>query len=266
MSLPLSYLKCVYDYRSIIGMMATKAIQSRYAGSLTGSAWYIINPVMMLLVYWFVFSVGFKVQPVGGVPFAVVFFSGLIPWMTFSESLTVNTNVITENAYLVTKTVFPTEILPVVNLASGLVSHGFMLIILTLLLLLYGIPFSLYNLQFLYYLVGLSVLGLGLGWFFSAMNVFYRDAGQILGIILNVWFWMTPIVWGMDMIPLKYQYVVKLNPMYYIIEGYKFSFIYHTPFWQSYRLGVYFWCVCLAVLILGGLTFRRLKPEFADVL
>lgn len=141
-----------------------------------------------------------------------------------------------------------------------------MTVILMVLLILNNVPFSLYNLQFLYYLAALSVFSLGLGWFFSSMNVLYRDAGQVLGVILNMWFWLTPIVWGLDIIPEKYQYFVKLNPLYYIVEGYRFSFLYHIPLWHSYSVAIYFWAVCLLSFIAGAFVFRRLKPEFAEVL
>lgn len=261
-----NFIKKVYTYRSIIRAMAVREIQSRYAGTLAGFVWSVVNPLMIILVYWFVFSVGFKVQPVGNVPFIVVFMSGMIPWTMFAETLMANTNAIIANAHLVKKTVFPTEILPIVNLAASFISHGIMLIILIALLLLNNIPFSLYNLQILYYLVALSVFTIGLGWIFSAVNVFYRDTGQILGVITNMWFWLTPVVWLMDIIPGKYQYIIKLNPMYYIVDGYKTSFIYHAPFWQNYELGLYFWSVSLFIFVIGGLTFRKLKPEFADVL
>ncbi len=264
--LPFNFLKQIYIHRSMIKVMAIREIQTRYVGTLAGFVWFIINPLMMLLVYWFIFSVGFKVKPAGNVPFVVVFFCGLIPWTTFSETLAANTNAIIGNAGLVKKTVFPTEILPLVNLVASLVSHCIMLVILMVLLLLNNIPSSLYIFQFLYYLAALSVFALGLSWFLSAVNVFYRDVGLMLSVLLNMWFWLTPIVWGIEMIPEEYQYIIKLNPIYYIVDGYKSSFIYHVPFWHNYHLGIYFWGVCLSMFLFGGLIFRKLKPEFADVL
>ena len=261
-----NFLIKVYKYRSLIRTMAVREIQTRYAGTLAGFVWSVVNPLMIIVVYWFVFSVGFKVQPVGNVPFIVVFLCGMIPWTMFSESLMANTNAIISNAHLVKKTVFPTEILPIVNLVASFITHGIMLVILLVLLLFNNISFSFYNFQFLYYLVALSVFSIGLGWVFSAVNVFYRDTGQILGVITNMWFWLTPIVWIMDIIPREYQSIIKLNPMYYIVDGYKTSFIYHAPFWQNYELGIYFWSVSLFIFVIGGLTFRKLKPEFADVL
>ena len=266
MKLFFNFLRRIYIYRSIIMTMAIREIQNRYVGTLAGFVWSVINPLMMIFVFWFVFSVGLKIQPVGNVPFIVVFLCGLIPWTMFSETLMANTNSITGNSHLVKKMVFPTEILPIVNLVASLISHGIMLTILIVLLLFTKIPFSIYNFQFLYYLLALSVFTLGLSWCFSAINVFYRDVGQIISVVINMWFWLTPIVWLIDMVPKEYQYIIKLNPIYYIVEGYRSAFIYHVPFWVNYRWGIYFCSLSLFFLIIGGLIFRKLKPEFADVL
>lgn len=250
----------------MIWAMSIREVQSHYAGTVGGMLWSIINPLMFILVYWFVFSVGFKVQPAGGIPFIVVFLCGLMPWSMFAEALTTSTGAISANAHLITKTVFPTEILSIVHITASMITHFVTLAIFILVMLFNNISFSLYNVQFLYYLFALSVFSLGLGWFFSAINVFYKDIGQALSVVLNMWFWFTPIVWLQDMIPHKYQHILKLNPMYYIVDGYKSSFIYHSSIWHNPNGTIYFWIVCIAVFIIGGITFKKLKSEFAEVL
>ncbi|MCM8776512.1 MAG: ABC transporter permease [Candidatus Omnitrophica bacterium] len=262
----INFLKRVAAYRAVIGLMALRTIQYRYAGTLAGMAWSFLQPLMMILVYWLVFSVGFKLQPAQNIPFIVMFLCGLIPWAMFHETLTANVQAITGNPHLVKKTVFPTEILPVVNLAASFISHGIMLVILAVILIWNRIPFSWHNLQFLYYLLALSIFSLGLSWFLSALNVFYRDTSQILSVLLNLWFWLTPVVWMSDLLPAHLRPFIQLNPIYYIIEGYRSSFIYHEPFWHHGGLGLYFWGVSSLALIAGGMIFRRLKPEFADEL
>ena len=262
----LNLVRKVYSHRSLILSMAMQEMRYRYAGTVAGFVWTIINPLATVLVFWFIFSVGFKIQPVNDIPFVVLFFCAYIPWLTFSETLSANTRSIVGHAYLVKKIVFPVEILVVVNLVASLISHGAMLVILSIVMATNGIGFSLYNLQFIYYLGALMLFSLGMGWFFSALNVFFRDTEQIISVMLNLWFWLTPIVWIIDMIPEQYQFIIKINPMYYVAEGYRFSFIYHTPFWDLYRWSGYFWLACLLTFIVGGLVFRKLKPEFADVL
>ncbi len=246
--------------------MAFREMQARYAGTLAGLVWSVVHPLMMILTYWFVFSVGFKAKPTGNVPFIIVFLCGLIPWMTFSEAVMASTIAITGNTLLVTKTIFPTEILPVVNLAASMASQVIMLGILMILLAVYGIGFSLYIFQFLYFLVAMSIFCIGLGWIVSALNVFYRDVSQIMSVMLNMWFWLTPIVWQAGMLPDRFRFLLKLNPMYYIVEGYRMSFIDHVGFWQHWRQGGYFWTVNLIVFAVGGLLFRKLKPDFPEVL
>ena len=261
-----NFIKKVRQHRAMVLAMTVREIQGRYVGTLGGLTWSVINPLMMILVYWFVFSVGFKIQPPGGIPFILVFLCGLIPWTLFSDTLASNTEVILSNKHLATKTVFPTEVLPLINFLASLVTHGIMLVILIIMMWINGIAFSLINFQFLYYLAGLFVFAMGLSWLVAALNVFYRDVGQILRVTLNLWFWLTPIVWLIDMIPEEYHWFLNLNPMMYIVTGYKNSFVYHVPFWDASNPGFYFWAMSLAFFVAGGLIFRKLKPEFAEVL
>jgi ABC-type polysaccharide/polyol phosphate export permease len=260
------FIKLLYSYRFIIGSMSVQEIKRRYAGTLGGFVWAIIHPLMMIIVYWFVFSVGFKVKPMGNVPFIIVFCCGMIPWMTFSESVSVSCNSIIATPHLVSKTVFPLGILPLIQVITGMISHGLMLIILVALLIFNNISLSLWNLQVFYYIFALFLFSLGLSWFVAAVNVFYRDLAQILTVILNIWFWSVPIVWPQNMVPEKYQFIIKFNPMNYIIEGYKNTFISHTPFWSDALLGAYFWVVCIVTLLAGAVVFFKLKSEFAEVI
>jgi len=260
------FIKRAYQSRELIWSMALRTLQSRYVGTLGGFVWSVLNPLMIILVYWFVFSVGFKVKPMGDVPFLVVFLCGFVAWTLFAETLSMNVSAVTGNVHLVKKMVFPTEMIPFVNLIVGLITHGIMLIILFILLFVNHIGFSIHGLQFFYYVFCLIVFCLGLGWAVAALNVFHRDVAQIVGVVLNVWFWLTPIVWVMDMLPAKYQFFIRLNPMFYIVNGYKQSFIYPHFFWHDPKGMLYFWGVSLFLLGLGGYIFKRLKPEFADVI
>jgi len=249
-----------------IKTMAIREIRTRYVDTIGGLIWVLVHPLLVILVYWFVFSVGFRITPPGGVPFILVFLSGFVPWILFNETLTGNIYVLRNNSHLVTKTVFPTEILPVVPLLVSLVAHGVMLVVLLIIMFVSGVSYSIYNFQFLYYLFALTVLILGFSWLFSSINLFFRDTGHIVQALLPLWFWLTPIVWFRDMIPQQYQWFIDLNPLVYIVEGYKKSFIYHTPFWEDLQSGAYFWGVGLVAFVIGGLVFRKLKPEFAEVL
>ncbi len=246
--------------------MAVQEIQKRYAGTVAGFIWSIVNPLITIMVYWFVFSVGLRVQPIGNVPFILFFAAALLPWMTFSETILVNANVIAANTHLIKKMVFPSEILPIVTLVSNLITHFIMLLIFMIIMLVYGISLSAFNIQCLYYMLAMCAFSLGLSWLFSAINVFHKDTAVILGVVLNIWFWLTPIVYGIDVLPKNYHIMLKFNPMFYIVEGYRESFVYNVPLWHHWRNGVYFWALTLALLGVGGYVFKKLKPDFAEML
>jgi lipopolysaccharide transport system permease protein/teichoic acid transport system permease protein len=262
----LRFFRLIVRQRRLIVSMARREIAMHYVGSLLGFMWTFIQPMVMILVFWFVFSVGFKTKPMNDVPFVVWLTAGMAPWFAFADVVTGATGMIVDNAHLIKKTVFPSQILPVVRLVSSFVTHAVFLVVLLGLILFQRLPFSWYYLQFIYYLGCLSVLVLGLGWALSALKPFVRDIGQIVAIVVQIGFWATPIFWDINIMPAAAQQALKLNPMYYIIQGYRDSFLYFVPFWHHPWLTAYFWFVAAAAFVLGALIFRRLKPQFADVL
>jgi lipopolysaccharide transport system permease protein/teichoic acid transport system permease protein len=162
---------------------------------------------------------------------------------------------------------FSVAMLPIVKILSALVLHFFFILVIFILFLVYGSPLTLHCIQVVYYLFCSIVLLLGLSWMTSSVIIFFRDMGQIVNMVLQFLFWMTPIFWSAKMLPIKYLNMVKLNPVYYIVEGYRESFIYHVWFWQGhYELTAYFWGVTSLILVFGAVVFRRLRPHFADVL
>ena len=253
-------------YNHMLRALAAREVAGMYVGSLLGFSWTFIQPAVMILVFWFVFSVGFKTQPLNNVPFVVWLTAGMAPWFAFSAIVASAAGVILQYAHLIKKTVFPSQILVVVKILSNLVGHGAFVLLLVVLILSNAMPLSLYYLQGLYYLFCLLVLAGGIGWLISALNVYARDVGQLVPVILQVGFWATPIFWDASIMPHKVQLWLKLNPLCYIIQGYRDSFIYFVPFWQHGWETLYFWAVTGLFLVGGGWVFSRLKPQFADVL
>ncbi|KPA90025.1 MULTISPECIES: ABC transporter permease [Pseudomonas] len=256
----------VIRHRSMIQALAVRDLQNRYAGTLGGMVWTFMHPLAVVVVFYFVFAVGFRAQGPVGTPFVLWFVCGLVPWFFFSEALQAITHSITRNDHLVKKTVFPTEVLPVVHLVSGLVPHGVFLLVLAGMMLFYDVTFLWQRLLFVYFLLCMSVLLLGLGWLLAALQVFYRDIGQALTILLNLWFWSTPIVWSLEIMPPAIREWAVYNPIYYIIQGYRGLLIFPTVSWPPMSQTLVFWGVSLSLFFLGSAIFRRLKPEFADVL
>ena len=260
------FLRLVYLQKHLIISMAKREVATQYVGSLLGFIWTFIHPMVMIFVFWVVFSVGFRVQPTNNVPFVVWLTAGMASWFVFADIVNGSAGVIVSNAPLIKKTMFPSQILPVVKIASCFITHLVFLFVLIGLIIFQKMPFSFYFLQFIYYLICMSVLALGLGWLVSALNVFIRDVGQIVAVIIQVGFWATPIFWDINMMPPKIQILFKLNPMFYIVQGYRESFIYFHPFWVHPRQTIYFWVVTGVIFGLGALIFQKLKPQFADVL
>ena len=240
--------------------------RQKYLGSYLGIAWAFIQPTITVLIFWFVFQVGFKSKPVGDTPFILWLIAGMFPWFFFSDAISNATNAILENSYLVKKIVFRVGFLPLIKIFSALIVHLFFIVFMFVLFMIYGYSFDIYWLQIFYYLGAMIVLILGISYVTSSVVVFFKDMGQLVTMLLQFGFWMTPIFWSIDMIPSKYHWLIKLNPLVYIIEGYRDSMINHIWFWQKPMMGLYFWVVAIFMLWLGWSTFKKLKPHFADVL
>ncbi len=260
------FIKLIFLQKNLIISMAKREVATQYVGSLLGFIWTFINPLVMIFVFWVVFSVGFRIQPSNNVPFVVWLTAGMAAWFVFADIVNGSAGAIVSNAHLIKKTLFHSHILPVIKIIACLITHSVFLLVLIGLIIFQRMPFSFYYFQFLYYLFCMCVLALGLGWAVSALNPFIRDIGQIVGVVLQMGFWATPIFWDINMMPPKIQIIFKLNPMFYIVQGYRESFIYFLPFWKHPYQTIYFWIVALIIFICGALIFKKLKPQFADVL
>lgn len=260
------YFKDVYRERKMIYGMSKKEFKARYLGSFLGMAWAFIQPLVMISIFWFVFQVGFKSVPVGNVPFVVWLTAGLVPWFFFSESFSGATHSIVGNGHLVKKMVFKVNILPLVKIQTALYIHVAFLGLCYILLLFYGYYPKLIHLQILYYELALILLVMGLSWLTSALHVFLKDIGEIISMVLQIGFWMTPIFWNASIVPEKYLFILKLNPMYYIVEGFRDTLVYHKWFWESPALTLYFWAFTCIFLFVGAFVFKKLRDHFSDVL
>jgi lipopolysaccharide transport system permease protein/teichoic acid transport system permease protein len=252
--------------RSTILVLAATDFRSRYLGSVLGVVWGFIQPVVTIAVFWFIFDLGFKARPMGDFPFILWLVAGIVPWFYFADALFTATNSITEHKYLVSKVLFRVSTLPVVKALSALAIHLFLILVTILMFWAYGHPPKLIYLQLVYYLAAMMVLLLGISWFTAAANVFLKDVTFGLNVVLQLWFWTTPILWSLEMLPARTHIFLKLNPMFYVITGYRDTFIQETWFWESPAWDAYFWIVALTGFYLGGMVFKRLRPHFANVL
>lgn len=259
------FMKFKKKYNLLIDLTKSD-FKKRYLGSYLGVIWAFVQPLISILLFWFVFQVGFRSTPVDDVPFILWLSCAIIPWNFYSDAVQSSTSSIMENSFLVKKVVFRLEILPIVKIGSALIVHSFFIVFLFSMFFIYGYGFSVYHLQVPYLLIGSILLVLGISWITSSLVLFFKDTSQIVAMVMQLGFWLTPIFYPLEMVPDKLQFIFKLNPMYYITNGYRDAFIYKQWFWEHPLLTLYFWVTTLSLLLIGYILFKKLKPHFADVL
>lgn len=262
----------LYHNRRLIWRLSKNDFRKRYAGSYLGVVWSIVPPFVTVVMYYIVFGVILKSgnQAVTGtidVPYVLYLTAGLVPWFFFSDALPGGTTSLMEYEFLVKKVVFKVSILPMIKVNAAVFTHIGFTGILLVISMLYGYTPSLYWLQILYYTVCEYLFVLGLVYATSAIVVFFRDLQQIISILLQVGMWATPILWNINAIgnP-QIRPLFKLNPMTYIVDGYRSSIYGREWFWNDFFSSIYFWVVTALIFVLGAAIFKRLKPQFADVL
>lgn len=259
----------VYQNRRLVLSLAKNDFKTRYAGSYLGTIWAFIQPIVTICVYWFVFGLALRGGAEREVPFVLWLIAGLVPWFFLQEGLIGGTNSLLEYNYLVKKVVFNIRVLPVVKVLSAVFVHCFFILIVLLIYTLMGYPPSLYALQLIYYSICIFCLILAITYLTSAVVVFFRDLSQIINIALQVGIWVTPIMWDFADLGLAggtIQKILMLNPVFYIVQGYRESLISKVGFWEHPALTAYFWVFVLVVFFLGTKLFKRLQVHFADVL
>ncbi|MEM4134583.1 MAG: ABC transporter permease [Candidatus Micrarchaeia archaeon] len=247
--------------------LAKNDFKTRYTQNYLGILWAFVQPLTTIMIFWFVFQVGFKATPVNNVPFILWLLAGMIPWFFLSESINSATYSIIDNSFLVKKIVFRVSLLPLVKITSALVVHIFFILVMFLIYIFYRFYPNIYWIQTFYFLIYSIMLVLGISWITSSVVIFFRDLGQIISMCIQFGFWLTPIFWMLDMVPEKYRWVFTLNPAYYIIQGYRNSLIYKKWFWEdNIFFIIYYWMLVFLLMIFGAFVFRKLRPHFADVL
>jgi lipopolysaccharide transport system permease protein len=260
-------LATLWQRRSLVKTMVRRELTARYRGSAGGALWAVLQPVAMLGLYTFVFSAILKVKfGVDGstVAFAFYLFSGMIPWLAFSEALGRSPNAMLENANLVKKVVFPLEILPVNLVVTGLMTSLVSVAVLAagLLAWRHALPWTIVLLPVL--LVLQYLFTQGLAWLLASLGVFLRDVGHMIGLTLTAWMFLTPIMYPASAVPEAFRWVLWANPMATLVESYRAILLEgQLPNWAM--LGG-FAVAAAATFAIGYAWFMRTKHAFADVL
>ena len=257
-------LNDIWKDRHLLVSLSLKDFERKFSGTYFGIFWAVTQPLLTIIVYWVAFQYGFRSGPVNGIPYAIWFMCGIVPWLFVSEAFNTASNSFIEYSYLIQKVKFNTNILPLVKILSSFYVHVLFCIIVLIISSFFKIFPTIYLLQLLYYMVANIVLLFALSLITSSIVVFFRDLNQIISVILLIGMWGTPIAWSLDMFDVKIQMLFKLNPFFYIVEGYRDSILSRGWFWEEPLLGLYFWMLVLVLLIVGGVLYTRLRPHFAD--
>lgn len=259
-------IKEIYKNKKLIFKLAKNDFKTKYAGSFFGMFWAFIQPIITILIYWFVFSVGFRTPSVSDCPFVLFLTAGMVPWFFFSEAWSGATNSLLEYSYLVKKVVFKISVLPIVKVLSAVFVSMFFHCFMCVMFTCHGYIPNRYWLQLIYYLACIFMLALSLSYITCSIIPFFRDLGQIMSIILQIGVWMTPIMWNIEILPLSFRWIMKINPIYYIVQGYRNTLIAKQWFWQDITWTIYFWAAIGVLFVAGNLLFKKMRPHFADVL
>lgn len=254
--------------RSMLLNLIKSDFRNRYLGNHLGIVWAFIQPLVMVAVYWFVFTKGFRAGAVSNVPFLLWLLAGMVPWFLLSDAITSSANSVTSQAFLVKKIVFEVKLLPIVKIGSAIIVNLAFWLLLIVIAFAYGYYPSLWWFQLFYYMLCIVAISVSLGLLFSAIMPFWPDISQIIAVIFQVMFWATPVMWDKQMMleHAHYQYIVKLNPFAYIVDGFRDTIVSQIPFWHYYNQMIFFWCFVLVCYWIGNRAFNKLRPHFADVL
>jgi ABC-type polysaccharide/polyol phosphate export permease len=258
-------LRHVIRYRGLVASLVARELKARYRGSVLGFFWSFVNPLLLLLVYSFVFTVVLPgAHPTALEPFALFMFCGILPWTWFSSSLLESTTVLITSGNLIRKVLFPAEVLPIVTVLAGAVHFCLGLPILAAFLVYYRVPVTFTDLLWFPLIVLIQlVLTVGLALLLSALTVHFRDVRDLLSNLLTLWFFGTPIIYALEQVPPRVRQILNLNPMTHLVASYQDVLFTPGPFTR--------WPALLAVgagavgvFFVGFFIFDRLRDTFAE--
>lgn len=261
--------KVLIQKRDLIWQMSKRDVIGRYKGSFLGLAWSLFNPILMLTVYTFVFSVIFKSRwgsdaNEGYADFAIILFTGLIVFNLFSECINKSTCLITSNVNYVKKVVFPLEILPVVSLLAALFHAAISLIVLFIAILVFKQQLHLTIILLPLIIIPLILSILGFSWVLASLGVFIRDVPQTISLIVTILMFLSPVFYPLSALPVSFQKIVMLNPLAFMIEEARKVVYFGTePNWLMLGINM---VIGLIVCLAGFVFFQKTKKGFADVL
>lgn len=252
----------IWRYRELLWVLTERDIKIRYKQTVLGFAWAIIQPVMMMVVFSVFFGT-LAQMPSDGLPYPIFVYAGLLPWTFFAGAINNASNSLVASSGLVSKVYFPRLVIPLSSAGSGIADFAIATIVLLLMMLWYGIGWSV-NLMLAPLLVaGTVFIALGVGIFLAALNVAYRDFRYVVGFVIQFWMFATPVVYPASLVPDTWRWLLFLNPMAGFIEGFRSAFLGRPFDWPAIAISL---VVAVAVFIAGVAYFEKVERTFADII
>jgi lipopolysaccharide transport system permease protein len=255
--------KELWNYRELLYFLTKRDIKVRYKQTVLGGLWAIIQPAFTMIVFTLFFGRLAKV-PSEGMPYPIFVYAGLLPWTYFANAVSGSGNSLVGSANLITKIYFPRLIVPASASLAGLLDFFIAMFVLGVLMIHYQFVPSILGIFLFPFLVGLTFLcALGVGLWLSAMNVQYRDIRYVIPFLVQIWMFVSPVIYPVSIVNEKYQWLLALNPMAGVIKGFRASILGHQPVdWVLLGISAF---IIFSLLASGLFYFRRMEKVFADV-
>lgn len=255
--------KEIWAYRELFGILAWRDVSVRYKQSVVGIGWAIIQPVMTMIIFTIIFG-KFAKLPSDGIPYPVFSYCALLPWNYFARSLGDSSDSLVGSSQLITKVYFPRLILPISKVFAGLIDLAIAFVILLGMMVWYRIVPTAGILLLPVFILIAMLAALGVGLWFTALNVLYRDVKFVVPFLIQFWMYASPVAYSTSLVPDRWKWVYGLNPIVGVIEGFRWALLGKTaPVFSMFLLPI----LIVFVMLIGGLYFfRRMEKTFADII
>lgn len=243
-------------------------LKTKYAGNYLGLLWIFINPLLQIGVYWFAFGIGLKSgQPIGDIPYVYWITVGLIVWFYINGSLSIGAGSIYTRINIISKMNFPVSIIPTFIVFSQLIEHLILLLGTLLVFNLVGLPLNIHYLELPYYLICTTAMVVSFNILLATLATFIRDVKLLVASALKFGMFLSPILWSPDHLSVGLQFLIKLNPVYYLINGYRTAIFGEGKwFYEQPLYALYFWVLVIIVFIIGANANKRMRENLLDYL
>ena len=259
-------LKALWEYRELLGFLVWRDVKVRYKQTALGVAWIILQPLVSMVIFTLLFGVLLN-APSNGAPYPIFAYAGLLPWNYFAGSLTRSSQSLVGSANLITKVYFPRLVIPISGVLGGLVDFAVASVVLAGLMLVYRIPPTANVVWLPFFLLLAMATALGFGLWLAALNVRFRDVNYLTPFLVQIWMYLTPVIYSVTLIPEQYRWLLALNPMTGVVEGFRWALLGGVmqvePPGALFAVSV---AISLLVFVTGAIFFRSTERTFADII